>query len=199
MDADEKKFFDEIAPRWDTMEIHSLPPKINSILDRIGIRKGMDILDLGTGTGVLIPYLLERTGVTGTVTALDASEGMVAEARRKFSYICPGPVFLLKDFEKEAIEGKFDLVILYCVYPHLNEPLSTLKRLITENLKNDGKIAIAFPTDEKFINSIHKERKIESGQLPPSSALADYLRKEGLWASDLSEPGDYIVILEKKD
>src|SRR5260221_9359151 len=42
--------------------------------DRLGIKKGMKILDAGSGPGFAAFDLLERTGDTGEVTALEPSE-----------------------------------------------------------------------------------------------------------------------------
>ena len=50
MTSEELNFFDRIAPKWDSMEVKSTPEKVNEILNIAGIRAGMDILDLGTGT-----------------------------------------------------------------------------------------------------------------------------------------------------
>jgi ubiquinone/menaquinone biosynthesis C-methylase UbiE len=46
----------------------------DGFFDRLGIKKGMKILDAGSGPGFASFDLLERTGVTGEVTALEPSE-----------------------------------------------------------------------------------------------------------------------------
>lgn len=45
-------FFDTLADRWDELCYHD-PEKLNDILQRTGLRKGLRILDIGCGTGVL--------------------------------------------------------------------------------------------------------------------------------------------------
>ena len=49
-------FFDTLADRWDELCYHD-PEKLNDILQRTGLRKGLRILDIGCGTGVLESYL----------------------------------------------------------------------------------------------------------------------------------------------
>ena len=198
MNKEEQDFFDSVAPRWDDMEINSVPDKINRLLDIIGVGRGTNILDLGTGTGVLIPWLLERTGPEGRVTAVDASEGMLRMAMEKYAGAIGSLQFLKMDFEEEEIEGRYDLIMLYCVYPHLTAPLVTLRRLVDRNLNDVGRIIVAFPTDERFVNAIHEEKQVDSLALPPASCLAQNLRDEGFAAWCLLEgPEGYIVEIKR--
>lgn len=182
MTTEEILFFDRLSEIWDDNEVLSTPDKILEILSELDIRKGMEILDLGTGTGVLVPYLSSMVGDNGKVTALDISEGMLGQARKKYGNVA-NVTFILQDFEKEEVSGKYDLVLLYCVFPHLHFPEQTLKRLALTNLKEKGRIIIAFPTDENFINNIHKERKAESELLPSAPRLSSQLRKWGFESS----------------
>ncbi len=64
---------------------------------------------------------------------------MLAEARGKNGEL-KNVDFLRLDFEKSDVPGRYDLIMLYCVYPHLAEPVETLKRLRKHNLKDGGKI-----------------------------------------------------------
>src|SRR5215211_7777675 len=50
---------------------------------RLGDLTGEAVLDLGSGTGDDARRLAEATGPTGQVLGIDASEAMVAEARRR--------------------------------------------------------------------------------------------------------------------
>lgn len=191
---DEATFFDKIAPEWDANEVLSTPEKINFILDFMDIKEGNSILDLGTGTGVLLPYLAERIGERGYITAVDYSKGMLERAIAKYSKINPQPQFLNVDFENDNIPGEYDRIILYCVYPHLHNPIDTLKWLSKVNLKKDGLISIAFPCGPDFINNIHKERHSESDNLPSATNLAKYLRAHDINAEVISETTESYVI-----
>lgn len=177
---DDRSFFDNLAPIWDENETLSTPDKVREILEFIKIEKGQAVLDLGTGTGVLIPFIAEKTGPEGKITAVDFSEGMLKRAKAKFSDVVPHPDFFNLDFEVEDIPGKYDRIILYCVYPHLSSPVKSLKKLIENNLKSGGVISIAFPCSEDYINGIHKERKSESDKLPSAGNLSLFLNGQGI-------------------
>lgn len=199
MTPEEIKFFDNQSKTWDENEVLSTDEKVGDILSRLEIKGGSKVLDLGTGTGVLVPFLACMAGPLGHVDAVDISEGMLGEAVRKHGGI-PNVRFHKLDFEKEPVEGKYDLIILYCVYPHLHTPETTLKRLAADNLRRDGRIVIAFPTDERYINNIHKEKKAESDMLPPADVLASRIRNWGLPAEVTAyDPGQYIVTVKAQE
>lgn len=193
MTSEELKFFDTIAPKWDSMEKLSTPVKVNEILDIIGVVDGMDVLDLGTGTGVLTPFLSERIGSGGHVLALDMSDGMLREAHRKYGEL-ENVEFRKADFEDEDITGRYDLIMMYCVYPHLHRPAATLHRLVDDNLKPGGRIIIGFPSDERFINNVHGKRNVGHDVLPKADILVLRLVVECLRARVIAnDEGKYLV------
>ena len=188
-------FFDQLAPQWDASEVRSTPERVKSILGKLPIKPGMSVLDLGTGTGVLLPYLSEMVGKSGHVTAVDLSEGMLSLAKKKYGNL-DNVEFLRLDFEEEQLPGLYDVVMLYCVYPHLHAPAATMEWLFKMNMNPGGVIVIAFPSDEKFINNIHHERKSESDHLPPASVLAEMIRCWGFEAEVVESSADeYIIVV----
>lgn len=196
---DEKEFFDKLAPTWDTNEVLSTPRRVSEILEYANILPGESVLDLGTGTGVLIPQLAKLVGPKGSIMAVDYSQGMLDIAIRKNSEVIPHPTFLNMDFETEIIDGVFDHILLYCVYPHLHTPIDTLKWLRAVNLTENGLITIAFPTDENFINSIHRQKHSESDCLPSAHSLTKTFRLHGLDAVVAkTDENSYIINIRKE-
>ena len=191
----DRDFFNMMAHDWDAHNTSSTPEKILTILERAGVRAGMDVLDIGTGTGVLLPWLADAVGASGSVTAVDVAENMLAEARRKFASLSPAPQFLLADVEKVALSGRFDRIMLYCVFPHIHHPGPTLCRLVAENLKPGGKIVIAHPSGRAFINDVHHRRPIRSEGLPAAVELRSRLATEGLQAEIIEDSDDLYLVL----
>lgn len=195
---DDSYFFDTLAPTWDANEVLSTPQRVNLVLDHMHIEPGQEILDLGTGTGVLIPFIAQRIGERGRITAVDYSAGMLEIAQSKYSNLTPKPEFLKLDFEKDNIEREYDRIILYCVYPHLHTPIETLKWLTAVNLKKNGALFIAFPCGPEFINNIHKEKHSDSDLLPSATSLSRFLMDNGLKSLVLSDNNDaYVVKISK--
>ncbi|MCH5240456.1 MAG: class I SAM-dependent methyltransferase [Muribaculaceae bacterium] len=191
---DEISFFDKLAADWDNNEILSTPKKVEEILNFMDIKPGMSILDLGTGTGVLIPYIADKIGETGRICAVDYSKEMLKRAMQKFGKVKPTPEFRQLDFENDHIEGEYDRIILYSVFPHLHSPIETLQWLKKVNLKEGGLIFIAFPTGPDFINNIHQERHSDSEILPNATDLALYLKENGLNARAIVDTEQAYVV-----
>lgn len=87
-------------------------------LARVELPPGLDVLDLGTGTGNLAAALTARGH---RVTGIDFSERSLARARRT----CPGVRLVLADlFDLDAVRSRsFDLVTLAYVLHGLPEAL----------------------------------------------------------------------------
>ena len=75
-------FSDTLADRWDELCYHD-PEKLNDILRRTGLRKGLRILDIGCGTGVLESYLLPYSPLQ--IVGVDISPEMIEKARSKYA------------------------------------------------------------------------------------------------------------------
>jgi Methylase involved in ubiquinone/menaquinone biosynthesis len=145
------KFFDRLAPEWDTEAVHN-DEVINTILDNAGIAEGVTVLDVGCGTGVLIPYYLERN--VAHVTGVDISEKMIRIACGKFDD--PRVIFCCSDAEATYFGNTFDCCVIYNAFPHFPDPY-TLVRTMAINIKTGGSLTIAHGSSRDFIDRHHME------------------------------------------
>lgn len=144
-------FFDRCAPTWDAEMIKN-DRIIESILDNAQIGSGMDILDVACGTGVMIPYYLQRGAAS--VTGVDISPEMAKLAGEKFAdreqvrIVCA-------DVEEAAFDRKFDAVVVYNAFPHFPEPKRLIKTLASL-LKEGGRLTVAHGASRETIDSHHQ-------------------------------------------
>ena len=64
MNSRHKEFFDRVAEKWDET-VQQNPDKLKAIFGYIGLEAGQRVLDVGTGTGILIPYIHRAVGAEG--------------------------------------------------------------------------------------------------------------------------------------
>lgn len=166
---DNRKFFNNLAHKWDEISIHD-KNKLTKIIDLSEIKPNAKILDVGTGTGVLIKYLLEKS--PSHIHAVDISENMIAIAKTKYN---DDRVKFTNVDVHQLKESRFDYIFLYSVYPHFQDKdalFSHLKSMLNE----DGKIVIAHSQSKEAINSVHRENEnTKNDKLPPVEVTAEIM------------------------
>ena len=108
----------------------------------LGLKAGDTVLEIGAGTGRNFPYLVEAVGPTGTVIGVDASEGMLAEARKLIDRRGWSNVQLLRqDATQLAVDHEVDGVLFSFSYSALPEPRPALARA-WERLRPAGRVVV---------------------------------------------------------
>lgn len=187
-------YFNRMAEKWDDM-FHTNPEVIEHILDKAKIEPDNIVLDCGTGTGVLIPYYVERLSGSGWVDAYDISTGMLNKAHEKFASTGKAR-FILGDVERDTLFGAYDRIVMFCMLPHLNDPVAAVARLADRNLMPGGKLTIGFSCSKEKINSCHRDitGMLRSHFLDSAEELAARLRDTGLTV-DYTEDNDSCYII----
>ena len=161
-------FFDQRAETWDA---HGTPREtiINTILDTAGVTRGVSILDVGCGTGVLFPYYLAR-GAAG-VTGVDLSPAMIAQAKAKFG--SDPRITLLCGDASVLAPGKFDTCVVFNAMPHFQSARALIGAL-SKALVPGGRLTIAHGDSRHVINARHTSGASEvSHDLMPAYELAE--------------------------
>lgn len=143
-----ESFFDYRASHWDEEMIKN-DDVINIILDGAQICSGKNILDVATGTGVLIPYYREREA--GSITAIDLSGKMAEICRSKF----PDVDVICGDAEIYEFGQKFDCIMIYNAFPHFPNPDTLIKHL-SSFLNDGGTLTVAHGMSREKIDRCHE-------------------------------------------
>lgn len=194
----DENYFDKIAHTWDSITHHDMG-KIERILAKVGIEKGAEILDVGTGTGVLIPFIASAVGASGVVVGVDSSSKMLDEAKIKYGALS-NVRFRIGDIEKMTLNEKFDRIILFSMFPHLANPIDTVTKLVTNNLSPKGTLTIAHSQSKEAINQHHSHvgDNMHSFELPAVEELAKSFEQGGLEVVSMTDSDEiYMIILRK--
>lgn len=123
--------YDRIARTYSVLEPLYLifPPARRRAVAALGLKAGDTVLEMGAGTGRNFPYLVEAVGPSGTVIGVDASPGMLAEARKLIERNGWSNVELLQqDATQLEVDRDVDGVLFSLSYSAMPEPRPALAR-----------------------------------------------------------------------
>ena len=193
------EFFDQRAPTW---EEQCYPDPVRTrlipLVEMFCIRRGVCLLDMGTGTGILHPYLLNAVGETGRVVAFDLSFQMLKEARKKPSslhLLCVRATAMALPFHSQ----QFDQVVCFAAFPHFarkHDALCEMARVA----KSGADVVIAHLLSREELSQHHSTHPaVAQDRLPEAGDMRQLLWEAGFTIPDIrDEPGLYLVRAVKR-
>ncbi len=130
-----KQFFNSLAAEWDENQ-QTDADVVNFILKKSGIKKGVRVLDVACGTGVLFDYYSRYE--VDKLTGIDISENMLKIACRKFD----GAELICADAESYRFSDEYDVVMIYNAFPHFPNPSALIENLALA-IKSGGRLTVA--------------------------------------------------------
>ncbi len=173
--------FNDLASSWDDKFANSVTPLfLESIISKLEISNGQKILDVGTGTGILIPKLSKAVGAAGEVIAVDFAERMVEESRCKYANLSNVKIEVKNVEELDYPSESFDVVTCFGVFPHIQNKTKALTS-IGNALKINGKLMIAHAMGRKELNIMHHRENsiLAHDNLPSRTKMTRLLKVHG--------------------
>ncbi len=138
------KQYDRVARLYSTLEPLYLifPPARRKAVAALDLKPGDVVLEIGAGTGRNFPYLVEAVGSSGTVIGVDASAGMLAEARKLIERHGWSNVELLQqDAAQLQVDRDLNGVLFSLSYSVMPEPRPALARA-WEQLRPSSRVVV---------------------------------------------------------
>ena len=189
-----RNYFDRMADIWDQAgQSDDLRQRLTGLIETFAIPCGGSVLDVGTGTGILHPYLLNAVGPSGRVLALDFSIRMLSEAlkkKRPANLIC----FQADVMAIPLSDRTCDTVICFAAFPHFDQKSQAMQEMVRV-AKTDGRVFIAHLMSRKQIARHHDANPEVAGHyLPPADTMRRLFTTAGLGDFTLcDEPGLYLA------
>ncbi|MEA2031676.1 MAG: class I SAM-dependent methyltransferase [candidate division Zixibacteria bacterium] len=166
-------FFDQMAAEWDLMFTSVDMEFLSYIVDKLPVAQGMDILDLGCGTGVLFDLLRRRVTDTGSIIGVDFSLEMTRLAHRNFPFANVNVVrtdALMLPFA----DSTFDMAVVFAAFPHFTDQQKAIDE-VHRVLKNKASFFIIHLDSSREISEIHKKigGVVENDEMPNSDKMRE--------------------------
>jgi ubiquinone/menaquinone biosynthesis C-methylase UbiE len=168
--------YDRWAATYDTMGNWLLELEEPEVDRAFGDVAGLDVLDVGAGTGRHAIRLAERGA---RVTAVDFSEQMVERARQKPG--AEGVRWLIHDVARPLpfAENSFDCVLSALVLEHIPvDQLAAFFGELARVARSDGVVVVTAMHPAMFVRGVSANFRDESEEVRPRSyvaTLSDYV------------------------
>jgi len=162
-----KEYFNGKAAIWDEQVSERDSRKLERMSRRLYIKPGAAVLDVGTGTGVFLPFLLSRVGGNGQIVAMDFAEEMLKIARAKcfdgnVDFLCADVCDIPHD------DGTFDCVVCYSSFPHFQDKPGALAEMFRV-IRSGGRLFICHTSSRHQINEVHHQIPVVQNDIIPDA------------------------------
>ncbi|MBI5400051.1 methyltransferase domain-containing protein [Candidatus Saganbacteria bacterium] len=203
------------------LETEDYPAYLNSLFDQLQVRPGEKALDVGTGNGNFIAFLLNRMAMAlktsgwknGEITGIDFVAEAVARAETKANEVkkkrldLPKTYFQTLDVEKDSLphnENYYDKIIASLFLSYVREPRTAVKKLC-RSLKPGGTIVLTSLKPEADVSQIyHRFLEKIKREVPSPERDRKLIRGRELlnsaigWIENREESGDFTYFSGKK-
>ena len=192
-----RQYFNDHAASWDETARNNDPVKLRALVKRIMLPEDGWILDVGTGTGVFLPYISEYLNGSSRLISMDFALNMVAIAKKKQAG--QKTKFICAEIESVRFTSElFDAVICYSTFPHFHDkPLAVSN--IYKCLKPGGYLYICHSASREEINQIHRNIPgLQDHLIPDDDEMRELLISSGFLIYKIISEKDYYVATAKK-
>lgn len=203
-------FFDHHAGSWDDDKsvIDSNIRRLGELRDVMGLHAGMDLLEVGCGTGQITSWLCSAVA-PGKVTAVDFSQAMLDKAMDKdidadfhLLDICDESAKVgLRFAASQPTEcadrpvGEFDVALCFHCFPHFRDQAVALRNL-SSAMNPGGALVVMHLAGSGAINAFHSDvgGAVAGDILPAGGKWDDLLTQAGLKLTELTDRDDLFFL-----
>ncbi len=189
-----RQHFNDLATEWDHLPDPPNRERVRDFVRRSGASGASCILDVGCGTGILIPHLQDFYHTARCFVELDLAEHMLQVNAAKFpesqiSHICADAENL------PFVNSCFDLVLCFGIFPHFENKTAALDQMFSI-LRSGGIWCLGHLMGSRELNAFHSRLSgpVSGDSLPSVDVLAEMLRKMGVKDIYAEENSDWYFV-----
>ena len=156
-----------------------------------GLRSGERVLDVGTGTGVLITFILKYG--PSEIHACDLSENMLERVKEKFPQVI---VHLCDIRDLPLPNDSLDVVFINACFSNIMDKSKSLDNLY-RLLRQRGRLVISHPLGRNFIVELKKHAPFHLDMLPDEEDARGLLDRHGFEVIKFRDDPEFYLVVAK--
>jgi SAM-dependent methyltransferase len=190
----QRELFDELYHLFEPPLPEGVPERLEKIVASAEIARGDMVLDVGSGTGILVPLIQKHE--PGAIYACDLSEAMLKQIGKNYPYV----ETLLGDVRDLKMPGSsMDVVFINACYPNIVDKAGAFSNMARMG-KRFARIVISHPLGKAFINRIKKNVPFPLDDFPDKTEAEGLLEPFGFTIKTfIDEPELYILVAIKNE
>jgi SAM-dependent methyltransferase len=169
----QREFFNRRVDAFEPPLPDGVPERLKEIVAAGAIEKGEKVLDVGTGSGILIPYILDYE--PGVIHVCDLAENMLQRVKEKFPHV---QAHLCDVNDLDLADGTLDVVYINGCFSNIMDKERALANLYGM-LRPKGRLVISHPLGRKFIKELIGHTPFPLDLLPDLAEAGELLGRHG--------------------
>lgn len=189
----QRDFFGKITHIFDPPLPKGVPERLEKIVASAGIIKKNVILDVGSGTGILLPRIYKYQ--PEAIYACDLSDVMLMRLKEQYPYAQT----IEADVKDLSLpEQSIDVVFVNACYSNIVDKQGFCAN-IERMMKPGGRLVISHPLGKSFINILRDKSPFPLDDFPDMKEAKRLLEPFGFIIKQfIDEPELYILVAKKK-
>ena len=181
--------FDKLYQLFEPPLPEGVPERLKKIVAHGKINRTDTALDVGSGTGILIPIIKKYK--PGSIYACDLSRRMLQQLIKNYPYV---KTIMADVRDLKLPKGSIDVTFINACYPNIVDKVVAFSN-ISRMMKVKGRIVISHPPGKAFILSLKKDAPFPLDEFPEEPEAGALLKPFGFEIETfIDEPMLYILV-----
>jgi len=190
----QRELFDQHYRLFDPPLPEGVPKRLERIVASAEIARDDNVLDVGSGTGILVPLIQKYE--PARLFACDLSEAMLRQLKKHY----PDVEAIVSDIRELALPDLFlDVVFINACYPNIVDKVGAFTNL-GRMTRPAGRMVISHPLGKTFIDSLREEVPFPLDDFPEKPEAEILFKSFGFGIKEfLDDPELYILVVTKQN